>query len=103
MIRITLALLVLLQTVVANNPIDKNVRIFSEEKRLLELKYLDVKSLADSLGFKLESHDVTTEDGYILRVFRIPGKTDETLDVPKKVVFLQHGLMVTYETWFCYD
>ena len=35
-------------------------------------------------------------------MFRIPGKTDETLNVPKKVVFLQHGLMVTYETWFCH-
>jgi hypothetical protein len=45
-------------------------------------------------GYVLEKHSVTTEDGYILGVFRIPCSKRCTIeDSPKPVVFLQHGLL----------
>ncbi|EFX88863.1 hypothetical protein DAPPUDRAFT_311149 [Daphnia pulex] len=47
-------------------------------------------------GFPVEIHQVTTEDGYILELHRIPPKS---FDTPKKVVFLQHGVMQSSGTW----
>ncbi|KAI5732956.1 hypothetical protein M8J76_006094 [Diaphorina citri] len=44
-------------------------------------------------GYPAEEHKVTTEDGYILTIFRIPNP-DKT-----PVLFL-HGLFVTSDTWF---
>ncbi|KAF2900849.1 hypothetical protein ILUMI_05338 [Ignelater luminosus] len=42
-------------------------------------------------GYSLETHYATTEDGYILTVFRIPhGKHDSEKEI-RKPVFLQHG------------
>lgn len=42
-------------------------------------------------GYPLETHYATTEDGYILTVFRIPyGKRDTEKKI-RKPVFLQHG------------
>ena len=43
-------------------------------------------------GFKTESYTVTTEDDYILSLYRIPGMTAETVsDEPKPVVLMMHG------------
>jgi len=44
-------------------------------------------------GFKFEEHTVTTEDGYILTVFRIqdPAKISRWKKAP--VVFMQHGIL----------
>jgi len=55
----------------------------------------------------VESHEVTTEDGYILKVFRI--RSDRTTarttidKVAKPVVFLQHGLISSSETFILND
>ena len=35
------------------------------------------KEICNEAGFKFEKHDVTTEDGYKLTIFRIPGLKDE--------------------------
>lgn len=43
-------------------------------------------TLIKNKGYPIESHEVTTEDGYILTLHRIPNPN-------KPVVFLQHGLM----------
>lgn len=43
--------------------------------------------------YVLESHTVTTEDGYILTLHRIPGPSKS---VP---VLLQHGLLGCSEQW----
>lgn len=51
-------------------------------------------------GFKFEEHNVTTSDGYILTMFRIPGKYDEDAPAtPKPVLFFQHGLLDSADCW----
>lgn len=47
-----------------------------------------------SHGYPAERHQVTTEDGYILKMHRIPGKRGETptSSTGRPVVFLMHGL-----------
>ena len=48
--------------------------------------------------YPVETHYVTTEDGYILTVFRIPGPRGESLETAKagnkKVLLYQHGILV---------
>jgi len=55
---------------------------------------LPMAELVAKRGYPIETHYVTTEDGYILTCFRIPGKT--TGSPP---VLLQHGLMDSSYTW----
>jgi pimeloyl-ACP methyl ester carboxylesterase len=50
-------------------------------------------------GYQFEAHNVTTADGYILTLFRIPGSLASPLSSPKPVVFLQHGLLDLADTW----
>ena len=50
----------------------------------------------------MEEHFVTTEDGYILGVHRIPhgrGDNQTHLDAPRPVAFLQHGLLCSSADW----
>jgi len=47
-------------------------------------------------GFKFESHPVTTDDGYILNVYRI--NSNETKP-GAKAVFLQHGIVDSADCW----
>jgi gastric triacylglycerol lipase len=64
--------------------------------------YLDAlrtfQEVCKSKGFLVESYEVTTEDGYILTLFRIPGRVKEKIG-KKPVVFLQHGLIDLADTW----
>jgi hypothetical protein len=47
------------------------------------------------MGYPAETHEVITEDGYILQMHRIPfGKKSPLVEgVEKPVVFLQHGIV----------
>ena len=47
-------------------------------------------------GYPVESHDVVTEDGYILTLHRLP---QHRPGVESEVVFLQHGLMSSSADW----
>ncbi|GMP66693.1 hypothetical protein CsSME_00026949 [Camellia sinensis var. sinensis] len=52
------------------------------------------KSLVDTQGYVCEEHNVTTKDGYILSLQRIPmGKSGIKSD--KQPVLLQHGIMIS--------
>ncbi|XP_054263771.1 gastric triacylglycerol lipase-like [Macrosteles quadrilineatus] len=51
-----------------------------------ENKLGDVVSMVNRWNYNLEPHTVTTADGYVLTVFRIPKK-----DSSKSPVYLQHG------------
>lgn len=50
-------------------------------------------------GYPIEEHYVTTPDGYILTVFRIPGSPKNPARSGKKVVFIQHGLLCSSADW----
>jgi lysosomal acid lipase/cholesteryl ester hydrolase len=61
----------------------------------------DMVTLVTSRGYTIETHNVTTADGYILTMFRIPsGKNSKRsgsgLGAP---VILQHGLLDSSYTW----
>jgi len=48
-----------------------------------------------------EEHETTTEDGYILKVFRVrnPKFVDANRIEPQPVVFFQHGICDTADVW----
>lgn len=57
----------------------------------------------NSYGYRFETHKITTEDGYILTAFRIPGKLQEpapVADGKKTPIYMQHGLLDDGGTWF---
>jgi len=47
-------------------------------------------------GYPVEIHSVTTKDGYILELHRIPPQNRENAS---KIVFLQHGLLDSSAAW----
>ncbi|XP_017875300.2 lysosomal acid lipase/cholesteryl ester hydrolase-like, partial [Ceratina calcarata] len=49
--------------------------------------------IIQSQGYPAEAHTVTTEDGYILTIHRIPGKPGSP------AVFLQHGILGSSADW----
>eukprot|EP01031_Cornospumella_fuschlensis_P044030 gene44030-53825_t len=58
---------------------------------------LNIEQLVTKRGYPIETHYITTRDGYILTCFRIPhGK--KSMSVGKPVV-LQHGLLDSAYTW----
>jgi pimeloyl-ACP methyl ester carboxylesterase len=56
--------------------------------------------IANENGFTVESYQVITDDGYILGLYRIPGKIgEEVKDVSKPAVLLMHGLEADMMQW----
>lgn len=49
-------------------------------------------------NYPFQSYNVTTDDGYILRVFRMQARNTK-ITSGKKVVFLQHGLFDSADGW----
>ncbi|CAF4782528.1 unnamed protein product [Pieris macdunnoughi] len=58
--------------------------------------FFNFTELTSKYGYLTEDHVVTTEDGYILNVFRIPSKCDNTKGYP---VILMHGLVDSSDAW----
>lgn len=58
-----------------------------------------IAEICEENGFAFEEHPgVTTDDGYILTLWRIPGlKTDKKTDKPP--VFMQHGILDSGNSW----
>ena len=52
-------------------------------------------------GYPVEVHQVTTDDGYILEVHRIPHGKGQSSDssIKRRAVFLQHGFINTDNVW----
>ncbi|CAN7988476.1 unnamed protein product [Ixodes hexagonus] len=64
--------------------------------------FRNVSSLIADEGYPVEEYNVTTSDGYILAVQRIPAGRKYASSIrgtPKKVVFLQHGLLGSSADW----
>lgn len=59
--------------------------------------YLNFTELTEKYKYPTEVHTVTTDDGYILNVFRILPKCSET--VKPYPVFLLHGIFDTADMW----
>nr|XP_011468631.1 PREDICTED: triacylglycerol lipase 2-like [Fragaria vesca subsp. vesca] len=58
------------------------------------------KSLEETEGYTCQDHQVTTEDGYILGLQRIPsGKSNNNSTAQKLPVLLQHGLTMDGGAW----
>ncbi|KAL3285317.1 hypothetical protein HHI36_019426 [Cryptolaemus montrouzieri] len=56
-----------------------------------EYTYLTTEQFIEKFGYPVEVHEVTTEDGYILKVFRIPhGKGGRGIN--RKPILMMHGL-----------
>lgn len=49
-------------------------------------------------GYNTEKYEVTTEDGYILNLYRISSKKCDVLIQPP--VFLMHGLLLNSDIWY---
>ncbi len=51
-------------------------------------------------GYPVEVHHVTTQDGYILELHRIPTSPKSQLTGPgRRAVFLQHGIFASDFVW----
>jgi len=61
---------------------------------------MDPRQIINHWGYNCEQYEVTTDDGYILPLYRIPqGKSRQTPNGPRPVVFLQHGLENSAADW----
>ncbi|XP_013190839.2 lipase 1 [Amyelois transitella] len=61
---------------------------------IIEDARLDVPELVRKYNYPFEQHTVTTEDGYILTLHRIPhGRDDNNVPGDRPVVFIMHGLL----------
>ena len=58
-----------------------------------------IEQMAAANGFEIESHEVHTEDGYILGVWRIPGKTSGAAAGKSLPVLMQHGIEADMMQW----
>jgi lysosomal acid lipase/cholesteryl ester hydrolase len=61
---------------------------------------MNASQLITHWGYPVEQYDVTSEDGYISYIFRIPrGRNETTNQQNKPVVFMQHGLECDCTNW----
>ncbi|KAI5703784.1 hypothetical protein M8J75_016203 [Diaphorina citri] len=61
--------------------------------------YQTTEDLVRKEGYPVEAHNVTTEDGYILTLHRIPGTPSNPLPYGKPVVMVQHGILCSSTDW----
>ena len=62
--------------------------------------HYNITQMIQSKGYPWEEHKVTTSDGYILGVYRIPhGRNTQRAAKPGPPVLLQHGLLDSATTW----
>lgn len=55
--------------------------------------------LIELQGYTAETYHVTTEDGYILELHRIPHGINDTASEGRPVAFLQHCLLCSSSDW----
>lgn len=60
-------------------------------------------TFVQALNYPVETHLITTEDGYILTFFRIQAKNQTSLKSGLPVVYLQHGFLDSADTWVIND
>lgn len=60
---------------------------------------LDFIGLVQRYGYPAEEHTLTTSDGYILTFHRIPNSPLLNNSKKKQVVFVQHGMTASSDSW----
>lgn len=74
-----------------------------------QLSHLEFFEYCRHLDYPVEDHVIPTDDHYNLRFYRIQSTFTDTLEkntsiVPgKRVVYLQHGLVDSSDTWIVND
>jgi len=93
---------VLYITFTSNYVITNETLKFLEEKKVPNKVDPDSSRTFEEIvlarGYPLETHYVTTEDGYILKLFRIPGKKGSSV-VNQKPCLLMHGVLDSSDSW----
>ena len=59
----------------------------------------DMTEIVQSRGYEIETHFVSTRDGYILTMFRIPHRQGVQMPKKRSPILLQHGLLDSSYTW----
>lgn len=73
---------------------------YSKDESAESDAFLTMEQVCTKYGFAYEEHEVTTEDGYILMLGRIPGYRNESFkEGSKRPVILQHGLGINMMQW----
>ncbi|KMQ87238.1 lipase 3, partial [Lasius niger] len=75
------------------------VRNAEEARAMNSVTTLDFIGLVERYGYPSEEHYVTTEDGYNLKIHRIPGSPLSNNQQTKPVVLLIHGILCTSDCW----
>lgn len=68
------------------------------ERDLLSISPTLVKDTVEKYGYNYELHKVTTKDGYINTIWRIPSKKETPNKIGKPII-MQHGVADTGFTW----
>nr|CAD2135629.1 unnamed protein product [Meloidogyne enterolobii] len=79
-----------------------NNYVLSENRLEIPEEELTAPEIIKYYGYKCEIHSVTTKDGYILEMHRIPSgrnESEKNLKSKKPVVYLQHGLLASSFDW----
>ena len=64
----------------------------------------DIIDLVNARGFKIERHEVMTQDGYVLGLYRIPGTSDGSQDNSQNAPLLfMHGVADSSDCWVVND
>ncbi|KAJ9686567.1 hypothetical protein PVL29_015445 [Vitis rotundifolia] len=74
-------------------------RLFSNKDWVLDADEGICKLMVETQGYACEEHKVTTQDGYILSVQRIPVGRSGEASAERAPVLLQHGLLMDGITW----
>ncbi|XP_071568728.1 lipase 3-like isoform X1 [Temnothorax nylanderi] len=77
----------------------ERVRRMDRAEEINSGKILDFIGLIERYNYPAEEHNVTTEDGYNLKVHRIPGSPLLDGKKKKEIVFMQHALLASSDSW----
>jgi pimeloyl-ACP methyl ester carboxylesterase len=81
----------------------EGIKLSLEEKE----EKMEFEDLVTSKNYPLKIHYVTTIDGYILKLYRIPGAKNEKIfekkDIKKQSVLFIHGILDSSDGWICND
>ncbi|XP_051160822.1 uncharacterized protein LOC127281249 [Leptopilina boulardi] len=77
----------------------QRVRNIETARSLNRFSILDFIGLVERHGYPAEEHVVTTKDGYILKIHRIPGSPSKPKSEGKPAVFMQHGILASSDTF----